>query len=142
MARTATRADAELLVRELGSFGLNAITVADVDLGFSGLPVVQIRAAEISDDEIKLQQIGGAEGITISWSQIALLVSGRLITKRVESAEQKGRGGEREIIEANEFFADQLVLDLYINGRPETFRITANNFDYSSLPGRKLNGRR
>lgn len=138
VARTATRTDSELVIRELGSFGLNAITVADVDLGLSGLPVVQIRAAEISDDGIKLQQIGGAEGITISWSQIALLVSGRLITKRVESAEQKGRGGEREILEANEFFADQLVLDLYISDRPETFRITANNFDYSSLPGRKL----
>lgn len=138
LARTATRAEAELLIAKLDPFGLKAMIVADADLGCSTSPVVQIRAAEISDGEMRLQQIGGAEGITIPWSRIVLLVSGRLITKRVESAEQKGRRGEGEIIEANEFFSDQLVMDLYLSGRTETFRISANNFDYSSLPGRSL----
>ena len=138
LARTATREETEFLIAKLVPFGLKAMIVADVDLGGTTSAVVQIRAGEIGDDEMRLQQIGGAEGITIPWSQIVLLVSGRLITKRVESAEQKGRRGEREILEANEFFADQLVMDLYVSGRTETFRITANNFDYSSLPGRSL----
>ena len=138
LARTATREEAELLIAKLGPLGLKAMIVADVDLGCSTSPVVQIRAGKIGDDEMRLQQIGGADGITIPWSLIVLLVSGRLITKRVESAEQKGKRGEREIVEANEFFTDQLVMDLYVSGRKETFRITANNFDYSSLPGRSL----
>ena len=138
LARTATRSEAEFLISKLGSLGLNTMIVADADLASSESSVVQIRAADISDEEIKLQRIGGADGIPIPWSQIVLLVSGRLISKRVESAEQKGRRGEKEVIEANEFFADQLVMDLYVSGRSETFRITANNFDYSTLPARGL----
>lgn len=138
LARTATRSEAELLISKLGSLGLNTLIVADADLGSFASSVVQIRAAEIGDDEIKVRQIGGADGISILWSEIVLLVSGRLISKRVESAEQKSKRGEKEVIEANEFFADQLVMDIYVNGRSETFRITANNFDYSALPDRGL----
>lgn len=135
LARIETREEAELVTRKLMDLGLSTTVVSDAELGLSA-PVVNIRAAKITDDGITLKQIGGDAGTEISWFQIALMVSGRFITRRVESAEQKGKRGEKEITEAREFFADEPVMDLYANGRSECFRITANSFDYSPLPQR------
>ena len=137
LARTETREEAELIERKLTDVGLTSTVVSDAELGLSAA-VIQIRAAEITDTGITLKQVGGAEGIKFLWSQIFLIVSGRLITRRVESAEQKGKRGEKEITEAREFFADQPVMDLHATERPECFRISANNFDFSSLPNRAL----
>ncbi len=135
LARTETREEAELITRKLMDLGCSTTVVSDAELGLSAA-AVQIRAGKSTDAGITLKQIGGDAGTELSWSQIALIVSGRLITKRVESAEQKGKRGEKEITEAREFFADEPVMDLYANGRDECFRITANSFDYSLLPQR------
>ncbi len=137
LARTETREEAELIERKLTDFGLTSTVVSDAELGLSAA-VTQIRAADFTDTGITLKQMGGDDGIRFSWSQIFLIVSGRLIARRVESAEQKGKRGEKEITEAREFFADQQVMDLYATTRPDCFRISANNFDFSSLPDRAL----
>lgn len=135
LARTETREEAELITRKLKDLGFSTTVVSDAELGLSS-PVVQIRGAKFNNAGIALKQIGGDAGTEIFWSQIVLIVSARLITKRVESAEQKGKRGEKEITEAREFFADEPVMDLYADGHSECFRITANNFDYSPLPQR------
>ncbi|MDQ3473513.1 MAG: hypothetical protein M3447_07235, partial [Acidobacteriota bacterium] len=135
LVRTETREEAELVTSKLRDLGFSTTIVSDSELGLSA-PVVQIRAARLTDAGITLKQIGGDAGTEVSWSQIALIVSGRFITRRVESAEQKGKRGEKEITEAREFFADEPVMDLYADGRSECFRITANSFDYSPLPQR------
>ena len=135
LARTETREEAELVTHKLMDLGFNTRVLSDAELGLPD-PVVQIRAAKLTDEGITLKQIGGDAGTEISWSQIALIVSGRLIRRRVESAEQKGKRGEKEITEAREFFADEQVMDLYANERSESFRISANSFDYSPLPQR------
>ena len=137
LARTETREEAELITRKLTDLGLSSTVVSDAELGLSA-SVIQIRAAKLTDIGITLKQIGGDAGTEVPWSQIALIVSGRLITRRVESVEQKGRRGEKEITEAREFFADEPVMDLYATTRPESFRITANHFDFSVLPNRGL----
>ena len=137
LARTETREESELIERKLSDLGLSSTVVSDVELGLAAA-VTQVRAANFTDKGITLKQIGGDDGTELLWSQIALIVSGRLITRRVESAEQKGKRGEKEITEAREFFADQPVMDLYATTRPECFRISANNFDFSSLPNRAL----
>lgn len=135
LARTETRDEAELIALKLADLGLSTKVISDLELGFSAA-AIQIRAVKITDTGITLKQIGGDAGIAVSWSEIALVVSGRLITRRVESAEQKGKHGEQEITEAREFFADEPVMDLYVKQRAECFRITANNFDFSPLPKR------
>ena len=137
LARTETREEAELVTRSLMELGLGSTVVSDAELGFSA-SIIQIRAVGFTDSGITLKQIGGDSGIEFPWSEIALIVSGRLITRRVESSEQKGKRGEKEITEAREFFADEPVMDTYLTPRPECFRIAANNFDFSSLPSRGL----
>jgi hypothetical protein len=137
LARTATREEADLVTKRLSDFGFDVFVVSDSELELEA-PPSYVRAAEISEDCLKLRQSGGAESFQISWEQIELLVTGRLLTKRVESAERKGRRGEAEIVEATEFFADELVLDLYVNEQDVNLRVVSNNFDFSCLSQRSL----
>lgn len=138
LVRAATREESELVSRKLQSLSLKTIVASDHDLGMAESAVVQIRSADIADEEIVLRQMGGDEGIRIPWSEIALVVSGRLINKKIESAEQKSRRGEREIVAASEFFTDEPVMDIYVASRSEAFRVSANNFDFSCLSQRSL----
>jgi hypothetical protein len=138
LARTATREESELVSSKLEALGFKTIVASDHDLGMAESAVVQIRSASMADEQVVLRQMGGDEGISILWSQISLVVSGRLISKRTESAEQKSRRGEREIISASEFFTDESVMDIYGANRSEAFRISANSFDFSCLPQRSL----
>ena len=138
LARTNTSAEAELIVKQLSSLGFEVKIVSDAELGSVESDVRSIRAATISESGMTLKQIGGSEGVHVAWSEIVLIVSGRLLSKRVESAEQKHRRGEVEVLEAAEFFTDEMVVDLYIKARAESFRIVATKFDFSSLPGRGL----
>ena len=135
LARTATREEADMVTSRLASFGFETFVVSDDELGLKQ-PANLVRAAESSETGMTLKQSGGGDGIRFSWNQLMLLVSGRLITKKVESTERKGRRGEAEIVEAAEFFADELVMDLYAKDHVGSIRIAANNFDFSCL-GRK-----
>ncbi|HKR59255.1 MAG TPA: hypothetical protein VJS64_05935, partial [Pyrinomonadaceae bacterium] len=139
LTRTANREEAELLSSKLAELGVGVLVVSDDELGvFDATAIMQTRAVDIAERDITFKQIGGAAGMKIPWSQIQLVVSGRLITRRVESAEQKGKRGEKEVVEASEFFADELVMDIYVNSKQECFRVIATKFDFSSLPQRRL----
>lgn len=137
LARTATREEAEHVRGRLAGFGFDSIVVSDDELGLNE-PASCVRAAETTDMGLTLKQSGGGDGIQVSWNQIMLLVSGRLMTKKVESTERKGRRGEAEIVEANEFFADELLMDLYVQDLPGSIRMAANNFDFSCLSRKSL----
>jgi hypothetical protein len=137
VARTATRAEADLVKRTLVNLGFDVIVISDLESGLME-SATHLRAAEISEAGITLNQRGGGDGIWVSWEQIVLLVSGRLITRRVESSERKGKRGEKEVLEATELFADELVLDLFVEDRSGNFRVASNNFDFSCLTGKKM----
>jgi hypothetical protein len=137
LARTATREEADLVTKRLSDFGVDVFVVSDSELKLEQ-PPSYVRAAEIGEDCLKLKQSGGGESFQVAWDKIELLVTGRLITKKVESAERKGRRGESEIVEATEFFADELVLDLYTEPQEGSFRVTSNSFDFSCLSQRSV----
>ena len=48
------------------------------------------------------------------WSEVVLLVKGRVVSRRVEVAERKrGFAGRSEMVEARELATDEAVLDIY-----------------------------
>src|ERR1051326_7050354 len=69
----------------------------------------------------------------VPWSNIALIVIGPLVEKRVEVKEVKTRHPENEILDTSELFRDEAVIDLYASTHAETWRIQANGFDFSCL---------
>jgi hypothetical protein len=66
-----------------------------------------------------------------------LLVVGRLVIKRVELKERKGKRAENTIMDTSEFVTDETVVDFYTRQQAMPYRIAANGFDFSCLGASK-----
>ncbi len=107
-------------------------------LSTSDLEPIRVRALVIDETGVTAIPIAAADGIQIPWQNFVLLVTGRLTTNRVELTERKVRGRENEILEADHFFADEGVVDLYYEQKVGNLRIRASGFDFSCLPQKSL----
>jgi hypothetical protein len=137
LARTATRDEADLVLERLRELGLETMTIGDVEMGVGDGYVSRIRSLALSNDGLTVLQEGLLEGEHLSWSDVLLLVIGRLHLKRVELEERKSYKPEAEIISSSQFFADQAVVDIYSSTHAQTWRISANSFDFSCLGSEK-----
>lgn len=137
VACTASREEAELVLNRLRDLGLPTVVLSDDEFGASETSVKRIKSMSIDDEYATLQQSGTREQIEVRWSDIVLIVTGRLFTKRVEIQERKSRRVENEIVQSSEFSSDEAVIDFYTSTHQQTWRINANGFDFSCLGNQK-----
>ena len=137
LARAGSADEAALIVRRLDQLDLRVLTVPDDDLRLREDDTVRIRTASVDDRSFTGYPIAGAAGTSVLFSEVTLLVRGRLVVRRVEVKERKSRRAEDDIVNKSEFFTDEAVLDIY--GPPETpcLRIEVGSFDFSVLGERK-----
>jgi hypothetical protein len=133
LCRAATRDEASLVEHRLCALGLHALTVADEDLREDALTPKRIRAAVLTEEALVLHPTGGGEAHALGWSDVLLLVAGRLMVRQVATEERQRRkgGSEHEIINTSETYADEAVLDIY--SASSGWRIAANHFDFSCV---------
>ncbi|HEY3582627.1 MAG TPA: hypothetical protein VGK82_18870 [Pyrinomonadaceae bacterium] len=131
VARTASREEAELIADRLQTSGFRVVTLRDEDA------VVRVRSLSFHDSTLVMNPAQITNEVDVAWSNVVLLVSGRIVEKRVEVKEIKSRGAENEILDTSELFSDEAVIDLYVSGHSETWRISANGFDFSCLGAEK-----
>jgi hypothetical protein len=138
LTRTGTLDEAQLIGRRLNVLGFETRIVSDADLELRESPPVRLRSISIDENGFTPKLIVESDESQIHWSQLVLLVTGRLSRKRVELHELKGGRGENEIHDESQFFADEAVADLYSEDPDRKFRILANGFDFSGLRGKRL----
>jgi hypothetical protein len=136
LARSASQEEAVLIERSLNALGLETIIVSDQTLALETSPPRRLRTIELLESDLIVHPTLG-EGKRISWSEIRLVVTGRMFAKQVETKERKRRGAEKQILDARETTSDEAVLDIYVQSRDGGWRIMANNFDFSCLGERK-----
>ena len=132
LARAATIDEASLVQRRLNAMGIKTRIVADAEPGTNATGPVKVRALEIDEAGVYAYQTPESPAIHIPWSDLVLLVAGRLTVRRVELKEEKARA-ENRILDASEFVTDETVVDLYTSKRTTAYRIAANSFDFSCL---------
>ena len=130
VTRTASRIEAELVTDRLRELGLECLTVSDDELGDN---VRRVRSMSFDDISLTLNQAGAAEQTRVSWSDIVLIVTGRLFETTVEITERITRKPENEIVDTSEFFRDEFVIDLYTAAHSSTWRVGGSGFDFSCL---------
>jgi hypothetical protein len=136
VARTASREEAELVTLRLRDLGLKCVTISDEELGSSNV-VKRVRAMSFEDDERVVIYHSGTEETEISWSDLILFLTARLIETTVEIKERMTRKKENEIIDTTELFRDEMVIDFYMTAHPFTWRVGATGFDFSCLGSEK-----
>lgn len=131
VARTASREEAQLVADRLVAFGFRVFTLSDEG------SVTRVRSLTFDDAGLVINPGQITNEVDLLWSDVVLLVSGRLIEKRVEVKEVKSRRAENEIVDTSELFNDEAVIDLYLSVNSESWRISANGFDFSCLGSEK-----
>jgi len=133
LARVATTGDASIIQSRLARLQINTQVLSDEELGVDETQVVKVRALRIDDAGLSLYQTPQAAPVELAWDDLTFIVTGRLVTKRVELREQRARGTENRITDSSEFVTDELVIDLYAGRHALSYRIAANSFDFSFL---------
>jgi len=134
VARTSSREEAELVTLRLRDLGLSSVTVSDEELGlsFSDSVLRRVRAMSFDDERLVIYH-SGTEEMSVSWSDVILILPGRLIETRLEIKERMTRKKENEIVDTSEFFRDEVVIDFYTLVHSFTWRVGAMGFDFSCL---------
>lgn len=140
LARAASADEAWLVVEKLRDLGLGTEVFPDEVLARKP---PRVRACEFAEDALVCRGGPESEPRRVAWSEIVLLVTGRVVSRRVEVSERKrGLGGRTETVGTRELASDETVLDLYTSAVDEDeaqgvggagFRILAGSFDYSCL---------
>ena len=135
VARTASPEEAELVFSRLQDLGIRTVTLSDDELGLTGADggVKRVRSMTLDDDSLTIYQSGAGEETTVQWSDVVLIVPGRLFETRLEIKERMTRKSENDIVDTSEFFRDESVIDFYTADHPQTWRVCASGFDFSCL---------
>lgn len=131
VARTVSREEAELVTLRLNDLGLRCVNLSDEELGLS-LSVRRVRAMSFEEERFVVYH-SGTEETSVLWSDVILILAARLVETRLEIKERMTRKKENEILETNEFFRDEAVIDFYTATHPFTWRVGATGFDFSCL---------
>lgn len=135
LSRVATLEEAALIGDGLRRFGIETVAIAHTELHLEAA-AKKIRALELSDDSLTAIPTNGSDKVTVAWDEVTLVVAGRLILNREEIEERKRRG-RKQTVDSRQLSSDESVLDLYVKSDEVSWRISANNFDFSCLGSAK-----
>jgi len=135
LARSSSKEEAELIQQRLKTAQMTSFIVADTLLGLDA--ALKLRALEFRDNGVDAYQSPQSAPLKISHDDFVLMVSGRITRKRVELTEERKRS-ENRVLEADQFFADESIMDLYTKHETTPYRIASGSFDFSCLAERKL----
>jgi hypothetical protein len=127
LARTATIEQATTIAGRLAPLGV-VVDIFREDALNLDLPITRIRALEFTDTGWAAKE----EDISRDWDDLILIVTGRLVVKRVEIEERQRRGNPRPL-DSRELFSDEPLMDLYTRSDEAGFRILSSSFDFSCL---------
>lgn len=136
VARTANSDEALLVQRKLAEAGVESVVLSDAELGVSDDAITRVRSMTLSDAGFNAYQSPETPPMFIAWSGVALIVTGRVTTKRLEFKEQRARAGN-QIVDSSEFTDDELVADIHTYSNGSVYRITSKTFDFSCLGTKK-----
>jgi len=136
LVRATSDEDAALFVKRIGALGIRAEVFADVILEKQP---ERVRAFALNEDALVCWTSPEEEPSCLSWTEIALIVVGRVVTRRVEVEQRQAKLSNRSrVVDTRELTSDEAVLDIYTQGG-DGFRVLADGFDYSCLgAGKRL----
>lgn len=135
LTRTPTLDEADRIVEGLSALGIQTVIIPNDDL-LLDLTAKKIRALKYSDDSLTGVTTGSDAKVTVAWDEITLVVTGRLLSNRVE-LEERRRRGRTQTVDSRQLSADESVLDLYAKSQEGNWRILAGSFDFSCLGAAK-----
>jgi hypothetical protein len=131
LARSQTRAEADMISALIRTCGLRASIISDEDMMLDS-DLMRARRLTTSDNQIQVHSSNGA--VVLRCDEISLLVLGELRNVRVDYTEGLSSGrSQGNVLDSSEYRSDETLLDVYTSSLERSFRIKADAFDYSGL---------
>jgi hypothetical protein len=132
LARSQTRAEADMITALVRTCGLRAAVIPDEEFKLDH-ELLRARRIAVDDNDLRVYHSSGE--MNIPKSEIILLVVGELRNIRVDYTEGiSGRGGQSgSVLDSSEFRSEETLLDVYGSTLEQGFRIKSDAFDYSGL---------
>ena len=130
-----TAEQAHQFVVDFRALGIQTISLKDDDYN-SRSAHKKISALEFSSAGVTGLVKISRERLFENWSDLILLVVGRLQTNNVEDVTRRKQGKQKQV-DRRELIDDESVIDVYSRSNQEGWRILAGSFDFSCLDERK-----
>jgi hypothetical protein len=132
LARSQTRAEAEMIAALVRTCGLRAAVIADEQLSL-GRELVRARRVTLTEHHVEIDHAGGT--LAVPNSDLSLIVVGELQNTRVDYSEgiSAARGKSGNVLDTSEYRSEEALLDCYGPDLGRSFRIKSDAFDYSGL---------
>lgn len=127
---TSATQQAQSISDKLRSVGIVPLTISDTQLNLTTNPK-QISALAIESDVLTASVRRTGERVSAPWSDVVLIVLGRLYFTTTE-VEQK-RGKSKEVLDERQLTSDESVFDIYARADRTGWRIRPGSFDFSCL---------
>lgn len=134
IARMRTSAEAEVIAERLAVNGIQCTVLEETRLLPETEPV-RLRRIELEADGPLFVTFNTNESTGVDWNNVTNIISGTLFTSQLDSLEKRVRGGKRQAVEGTALSSDEDVLDIYVAGHREGFRVLPAGMDFSFLAG-------
>lgn len=133
ITRLAVETQAAAVVKKLSGLGLDCRIVSDTELDVDSAPT-RLKRIDINDDGLIVYEFNTGEPHKIARDDLALLITGTLLSSRTDSLEKKRRRGKAtKLLDEMTTDSDEAVLDIYSRRDPHGWRIQLAGFDFSCL---------
>ena len=131
VARVATSEAAELMRSKMEELGMSAAVLSDEGLA-ADRPPIRLRSLNVEDERIVVTAFNTGERTESPADLLELIVVGRRFEEREEQTLKRNRKGVKEM-DARNVSKDTGVIDIYLAGAADGFRILESGFDFSCL---------
>lgn len=132
IARVEGEGIADRVLIALREFGIDCFVVGDSTLDTKHLPV-RLSGIEMMSDGLSVVDFNTRSHISLSTSDVKLIVVGTVISSKIDTLEKKGRGRKRKLLDETSTGADESVIDIYDRRNTNGYRVQPSGFDFSCL---------
>jgi hypothetical protein len=136
VARAESLVEAQVIAERLPALGIEGRIFSDEDLNSERLPR-RLRRIEFEEDHLVFILFNSDEVARIPFNELALIVEGAIIQRRIESTESIKKKDDRKLLSSVEQTSDGAVLDIYTAADPVGYRVEIKGFDFSGLGNEK-----
>jgi hypothetical protein len=132
IARLRTASEAEVIANRLIDVGVDGIAINEATLS-PGIEPKRLRSIFDGPDRPAFVDFNTGENVKFSWDDVTNIISGTILTSRLDSLEKRGRGGKQKTLEGTVTTEDTPVIDVYLEQDPQGFRLYTAGTDFSFL---------
>lgn len=136
LTRSESEAEAAIVAQQIKAIGIESKIISDETLKTDAV-TPRLRGIDFYDGRFAVRLFNTDELISFGNAEIALIVTGYIFEKKIETEEALRAKKGNKAQDIFEMSSDEPLIDIFTKGHPLGFRIETTGFDFSCLGAEK-----